>query len=46
MSSNGAANKAFHAGRLVARRLKASGIDDVFSSSNEIGTDGIAYSQY
>jgi general secretion pathway protein G len=22
------------------------GIDDVFSSSNEIGTDGIAYSQY
>src|SRR6201993_2719858 len=33
MSSNGAANKAFHAGRLVARRLKASGIDTVFTLS-------------
>ena len=33
MSSNGAANEAFHAGRLVARRLKASGIDTVFTLS-------------
>jgi len=33
MSSNGAANEAFHAGRLIARRLKASGIDTVFTLS-------------
>ena len=33
MSSNGAATEAFHAGRLVARRLKASGIDTVFTLS-------------
>jgi acetolactate synthase I/II/III large subunit len=33
MSSNGAANEAFHAGRLVARRLKASGIDTIFTLS-------------
>jgi acetolactate synthase I/II/III large subunit len=33
MSSNGAANDAFHAGRLIARRLKASGIDTVFTLS-------------
>jgi acetolactate synthase I/II/III large subunit len=33
MSSNGAANEAFHAGRLIARRLKASGIDAVFTLS-------------
>jgi acetolactate synthase I/II/III large subunit len=33
MSSNRAANEAFHAGRLVARRLKASGIDTVFTLS-------------
>src|ERR1700759_5287174 len=31
MSSNGAPNEAFHAGRLIARRLKASGIDTVFT---------------
>src|ERR1700709_251206 len=33
MSSNGAANEAFHAGQLIARRLKASGIDTVFTLS-------------
>jgi acetolactate synthase-1/2/3 large subunit len=33
MSSNGAANEAFHAGRLIARRLKASGIDTIFTLS-------------
>src|SRR5271169_3507849 len=33
MSSNGAANEAFQAGRLIARRLKASGIDTVFTLS-------------
>jgi acetolactate synthase-1/2/3 large subunit len=33
MSSDGAATEAFHAGRLVARRLKASGIDTVFTLS-------------
>src|ERR1700748_1175785 len=33
MSSNGAANEAFHAGRLIARRLRASGIDTVFTLS-------------
>jgi thiamine pyrophosphate-dependent acetolactate synthase large subunit-like protein len=33
MSSNGAANEAIHAGRLIARRLKASGIDTVFTLS-------------
>src|ERR1700758_1149830 len=33
MSSNGAATEAFHAGRLVARRLRASGIDTVFTLS-------------
>jgi acetolactate synthase-1/2/3 large subunit len=33
MSSNGAATEAFHAGRLVARRLKASGIGTVFTLS-------------
>jgi acetolactate synthase I/II/III large subunit len=33
MSSSGAATGAFHAGRLVARRLKASGIDTVFTLS-------------
>jgi acetolactate synthase-1/2/3 large subunit len=33
MSSNGAANEAFHAGQLIARRLKASGIDTIFTLS-------------
>ena len=33
MSSDGAANEAFHAGRLIARRLKASGIDTIFTLS-------------
>ena len=33
MSSNGAAGDTFHAGRLVARRLKASGIDTIFTLS-------------
>ena len=33
MSTNGAAGDTFHAGRLVARRLKASGIDTVFTLS-------------
>jgi len=33
MSSEGAATEAFHAGQLVARRLKASGIDTVFTLS-------------
>jgi acetolactate synthase I/II/III large subunit len=33
MSTNGPAGETFHAGRLVARRLKASGIDTVFTLS-------------
>ncbi len=33
MSSDGAASEAFHAGRLIARRLKASGIDTIFTLS-------------
>jgi acetolactate synthase I/II/III large subunit len=33
MSTNGAAGDTFHAGRLVARRLKASGIDTIFTLS-------------
>jgi acetolactate synthase I/II/III large subunit len=33
MSSKGAASEAFHAGRLIARRLKASGIDTIFTLS-------------
>src|SRR6201747_2279012 len=33
MSSNGAANEAFHAGQLIARRLRASGIDTIFTLS-------------
>jgi acetolactate synthase I/II/III large subunit len=33
MSTNGAAGEAMHAGRLIARRLKASGIDTVFTLS-------------
>jgi acetolactate synthase I/II/III large subunit len=33
MSTNGATGEAMHAGRLVARRLKASGIDTVFTLS-------------